>query len=98
GHRGVLEQALLDLAGADPIAARLDDIVGPALEPEVAVLALAREIAGAQPGSAKLGRGGLGLVPVPEQKGGVRTPNHPLPDLAAGHGAALLGLQPHLVA
>src|SRR3954449_7908514 len=37
-HAGVLEQDGLDLERADPVARRDDDVVGPALVPDVAVL------------------------------------------------------------
>ena len=43
----VLHQRALDLERADQVAGRLDDVVGAADEPEVAVGVAARQVAGA---------------------------------------------------
>ena len=78
------EQALLDLAGTDPVARRLDDVVGAALEPEVAILVAPRQVAGAQPGAAELGGRRVRPAPVFEQEGRVGAPDHDLAHLAVG--------------
>ncbi len=46
GHRRVLQARALDLDGADAVAGNLDDLVGAAAEPHVAVLVNVRGVAG----------------------------------------------------
>src|SRR4051794_18551750 len=79
-HAGVLEQDRLDLERADPVARRDDDVVGPALVPDVAVLVDARGVLGVEPLAAE----GLprGLLVVPVAEGVVRVRARAQADLA----------------
>jgi hypothetical protein len=56
GHGRVLDQAVLDLAGADAVARRLEHIVGPALVPEVAIGVAHGQVAGAAPVAGEFAR------------------------------------------
>src|SRR5437764_7831857 len=53
-HRGVLDQAILDLAGPDAVARRLEHVVGASLVPEIAVDVARSEVAGAAPVAGEL--------------------------------------------
>src|SRR5213075_2489776 len=82
GDSRVLHQAFLDLARADPVAARGDDVVVAALEEDVAVLVDAAEVAGQQPVAGELGGRGLGIAPVLQHDDRVVPPTGDLAFLA----------------
>ena len=48
-HRGMLEQAVLDLGGSDAIPGRLEHVVGTPLIPQVPFIVAEREISGSAP-------------------------------------------------
>src|SRR5262245_48481385 len=81
GDGGMAHQAFLDLARADAIAARGDDVVVAALEEDVAILVDAPEVAGQQPVAGELLRRRPGIAPVlPHNEGDVapaRGPDFP---------------------
>ena len=62
---GVTAQTALDFNGRDPVAAGFDEVVGPTLEPEKAVVIPMQDISRDIPFAAKDLGGLLGLVPVP---------------------------------
>ena len=67
----MLDQAVLDLAGADAVARRLEHIVAAALVPEVAVGIAQGLVAGAAPVAGVLGLGGGLVLPVAQEEDGV---------------------------
>ena len=72
GDRRMLDEAVLDLRGADPVSRRLEHVVRAALVPEVTVGVALREIAGAAPVAGELPRGSLRVLEVFEEEDGVR--------------------------
>src|SRR6266550_2025681 len=52
GHVGVTQDRALDLEGPDAVPRALDDVIAPALEPEVAVSVAASQIADRHPAAA----------------------------------------------
>src|SRR3546814_7994635 len=63
----MLQQAVLDLAGADAVAAGGDDVVVAPEEMKIALVVHAALVAGHQPVAAELGGGGLWIAPVLEE-------------------------------
>src|SRR3546814_13086899 len=63
----MLQQAVLDLAGADAVAAGSDDVVVASEEVKIALVVQAALVAGHQPVAAELGGGSLGIAPVLEE-------------------------------
>ena len=63
-HRRVRHQRVLQLDRADPLAAGLDDVLGPVGQGQVAVRGEHADVAGAQPAVAELLRVGLGVAEV----------------------------------
>jgi len=59
GHGRVGVERRLDLTGADPVAAALDQVVGASVEVQVPGLVELPEVPGDQPAVAELRRGGL---------------------------------------
>ena len=66
-HRAVPEDGAFDLERPDAIAGAFDDVVGAALEPEIAVGVATAEIAGAGPAAALQRRGRRRVVPVAQE-------------------------------
>ncbi len=87
GHRdrGVAQQALLDLGGADAIAGRGDHVIGAALVPEIPSSIALAHVAGQQPVADEFGACGLGVVPVVEEHHRIGPANGDLADLAVRH-------------
>jgi hypothetical protein len=75
-HGRVGEQHVLDLARTDPVAGGVDDVVGAAAIPEIAVAVADAAVAGDVPATvrsvAEAGGGALGLLPVAEHQLRVR--------------------------
>src|SRR6185436_5753540 len=69
--RGMLHQAGLDLGRADAVARALDDVVGAALVPEIAVVVALALVAGAGPVADELVARGLRILPVLEEEHGI---------------------------
>src|SRR3546814_19932596 len=63
----MLQEAVLDLARADAVAARRDDVVVAADEAQVTLVVQAALVAGHQPVAAELGGRGLRIAPVFEK-------------------------------
>ncbi|OBQ31652.1 MAG: hypothetical protein AN485_23500, partial [Anabaena sp. MDT14b] len=76
GHRGMLDQAVLDLARADAVAGGLEHVVAAALVPEVAVLVANGHVACAAPVAGVFGLRGLVVVPVAQKENRVRLAVH----------------------
>src|SRR3546814_5703979 len=66
-HGWMLQEAVLDLARADAVAARRDDVVVAADEAQVTLVVQAALVAGHQPVAAELGGRGLRIAPVFEK-------------------------------
>src|ERR1043165_9111577 len=83
----MLHQAALDLGRPDAVARALDDVVGAALVPDVAVFIHAALVAGQAPAVAdELVAGGLRVLPVLEEKHRVvRAVDRDFAELAALH-------------
>src|SRR5262249_36622179 len=80
----------LDLARADAIAARSDDVVVAALEVDIALLVHAPEIAGEQPVAGVLALRRLGIAPVLQHDDGIVPPAGDLAFFAGRQEAAVL--------
>src|SRR5439155_25228076 len=73
GDGGMLDQDAFDLEGADEMAGRIDYVVGPADEPEVAFLILTGPVTGDVPAVAEVAAIHLFVLPVcPEHRGPAR--------------------------
>ena len=68
GHRGMLDEAILDFGWTDAVAGCLEHVVGAALVPEVAVVVCQGEIAGAAPIAGELFRRALRVLEVLEEE------------------------------
>ena len=68
------QQAVLDFARADPVAGRLEHIVGPSGVPEVAVGVDAGQVARAAPVAGELGGDGGLVAPVAQEQHRVGEP------------------------
>ncbi len=75
-HRLVLQDRALDLEGTDPVARALDDVVGAALEPEIAVGVAPRQITAGQPPAPVRLTIPLRVVPVAERVVALRIRHH----------------------
>ena len=84
GHGGMQADHALDLVGRDPVAESVHQIVVAPVEPEVAVLVQAREIAAREPFAAQDGGFFVGPVPVAEHQARLRTVDGEKPGLAFG--------------
>lgn len=84
-HRRVLEQAILDLAGADAISGTGDHVVFVAHEPQVAVPIAIPHITGTIPVADEFGAGGVGVLPVLQEHDRVVPVGRELADFTVRH-------------
>src|SRR5690348_6381561 len=62
------DEAILDLRRTDPIAGRLEHVVGAALVPEIAIVVGDRDVTGATPVATELPARSLGIAEVFEEE------------------------------